>query len=383
MHPLANKKPTDILPHLESEVQKGMIAHTVGTGAFAALELFDYTRECTAKKAWNDTTTLARGLVLNRSTNRFVTLPFPKFFNLGEVSQASLPELPFQCTEKLDGSLGIAFHHNGTWQVITRGSFNSEQGRWATAQLNYRNTSGLIPGTTYLFEIIYADNRIVVAYDFEDLVLIGGCHANGQELTRPQLEATATQLPCRIAQQHQHKSLADLVQMCLTMDHHQEGFVVCFANRLRLKIKGKRYCEVHRAIACIRPTSIWEFLVEDRNLDNFRNTIPAEFQTDFDCIRGLLEEKRSTALATLQHLVATHRHLGDKELAAQLPALTKTHPEARYLFAYRRNKFLPQYNTPNSCERRKFHKLFRPTANRLEGYHASRCLQRLLNADQT
>jgi RNA ligase len=54
-------------------------------------------------KAWNQFTLMARGLILCPSEKRVVATPIPKFFNYGEV--LDVPELPFNATVKMDGSL--------------------------------------------------------------------------------------------------------------------------------------------------------------------------------------------------------------------------------------------------------------------------------------
>lgn len=99
------------------------------------LELFGY-NAVMSYHMWDKYCLLARGLVLNHSERRVVATPFPKFFNYGE-GGVKLPALPFEVTEKMDGSLGILFHHGTSWRVTTRGSLTSEQGLWATRYLQH------------------------------------------------------------------------------------------------------------------------------------------------------------------------------------------------------------------------------------------------------
>jgi len=359
-----------------------MVSHIPGTGVFAGLNLYDYTQQCTSTRSWNRATTVARGLVLDAKQDRFVALAFPKFFNLGESQRMELPNLPFEAFEKMDGSLGIGFFWQGDWHVITRGNFQSEQARWATARLRQKNSGVLIPGTTYLFEIIYPENQIVVGYNFADIVLLAGYHENGTELNRNELHGMAETLPCPLAKRHDAQSVDDLIEICLQLGANQEGFVLRYENGLRIKLKGRRYCEAHRAIASIRPTQIWDFLVEDRNLDEFRQNIPDEFLGDFDCIRSLLESKRSTALKTLQRLADETQGLANKDLAQKVHEWENHHPEAKFLFNHRSGRFAKDYATPGSHVRLHFHKIFRPTANRLEGYHPSKNILRTQDANE-
>ena len=77
----------------------------------------------------------------------------------------------------MDGSLGIAFYYQDRWVFASRGSFTSDQAIKGYGMfVNLLNTSRthFSKGYTYLFEIIYPENRIVVDYmDAERLVLLG------------------------------------------------------------------------------------------------------------------------------------------------------------------------------------------------------------------
>jgi hypothetical protein len=73
----------------------------------------------------------------------------------------------------MDGSLGILFYYRGEWVVTTRGSFTSDQAIRAKKILDEKYNLDLFNWKhTYLFEIIYPENRIVVRYDYEDLIFI-------------------------------------------------------------------------------------------------------------------------------------------------------------------------------------------------------------------
>ena len=138
------------------------------------LHIFHYGQLIQNNSSWEASTLLARGLVLRRDAatgaTEVVAMPWPKFFNLGE-DGLTLKELAarteggghVEVTSKMDGSLGLVFHVDGGWRVCTKGSFTSEQGRWATSWLSeHVDVSALAAGTTYLVEIIYSDNRIVI-----------------------------------------------------------------------------------------------------------------------------------------------------------------------------------------------------------------------------
>ena len=66
---------------------------------------------------------LARGLVANTTREAFSAVPFPKFFNLGEVAQTVDPsKTGFVATEKMDGTLIVLWRdHTGELRANTRG----------------------------------------------------------------------------------------------------------------------------------------------------------------------------------------------------------------------------------------------------------------------
>ena len=137
------------------------------------ITIYNYSKFCQFKKEWNEITLQCRGLILDDNYN-VVAKPFPKFFNLEE--EKSIPNEPYTIYEKIDGSLGILFYYQG-WHIATRGSFISEQSQRAEQILNQKYSHllrSLNHHWTYLFEIIYPENRIVLDYgDKEDLILLG------------------------------------------------------------------------------------------------------------------------------------------------------------------------------------------------------------------
>ena len=71
------------------------------------LWIYNYTNKTQWEKHWNDWTLRCRGLIMDEKYN-IIARPFEKFFNLGEIDH-DIPNLPFEVTEKMDGSLIIWF----------------------------------------------------------------------------------------------------------------------------------------------------------------------------------------------------------------------------------------------------------------------------------
>ena len=135
------------------------------------LRIYCYTQSCVFDAQWNDATLIARGLVLDVERGTVAATPFPKFFNAFERGE-TIPDLPFETFEKVDGSLIIIFWHAGAWKTTTKGTFGTAQALWAARKLKDCDLSALQRGTTYLAEAIYAENRIVVRYAEDALVLL-------------------------------------------------------------------------------------------------------------------------------------------------------------------------------------------------------------------
>jgi RNA ligase len=132
----------------------------------APIRILNYTHRAQYDWRWNPETMQCRGLIVD-DNNRIVARPFAKFFTYEQLSGV-VPNEPFEAYEKLDGSLGILYMVDGEPCIATRGSFVSDQAERATEiyRRKYRDIV-LDDRMTYLFEIIYPGNRIVVNY--------GGC----------------------------------------------------------------------------------------------------------------------------------------------------------------------------------------------------------------
>src|SRR5262249_13484982 len=157
------------------------------------LRVYCYTPSCVYDGQWNDATLIARGLVLDVKNETVVATPFPKFFNAFERGE-TIPDLSFETFEKVDGSLIIIFWHAGEWKTTTKGAFGSPQAQWAAERLKSCDLSALRRGTTYLAEAVYAENRIVVRYTEDALVLLAAYDESGAELPYASLCQTADRL---------------------------------------------------------------------------------------------------------------------------------------------------------------------------------------------
>lgn len=285
---------------LQRFVAEGLISET--KHPVLPLWIYNYTPQCVYAHAWNELTLLCRGLILDEH-GRIVERPFEKFFNIEEHSRSDiLFREAFQVFEKMDGSLGILYHAPEGLSVATRGSFASDQAIWATQWLRdamkvTRFDTGLpVPWVpdgeyTYLFEIIYRENRIVVDYgEFEGLVFLAAIHKDtgasmftfGDERDYPGLHVKRFD--------SENMTPHDL----LAIDKpNEEGYVVFFPNsNRRVKAKMAEYVRIHRIVTGTNTKRIWEWLSTGQDIEEMLEHVPDEF---YDFVRATVTTLTSKA----------------------------------------------------------------------------------------
>ena len=254
--------------------------------------LYNYTQKTTFESYWNSHTVKARGLIFNKKTQEIVARPFVKFFNLGENEETQLKNLPlkfkYESYEKVDGSLGIVYWFNNSWNVATRGSLNSEQAIEGQEILKEYDVSYLNKNYTYLVEIVYPQNKIIVDYkDKRELVLLGAnCVLEDVELSYDELMDVSlkTTMPC--VRRYEY-TIDEMIRLQKTLSKDEEGFVVRFENGLRVKIKGEGYVHLAKIIANISPLSLWEVMKNGKVPTQYLEQIPEEIMPE---IESLVEE---------------------------------------------------------------------------------------------
>lgn len=234
------------------------------------LTIYNYSKYCQFKSQWNEITLQCRGLILDKDYN-IIAKPFSKFFNLEE--EKSIPNEPYTIYEKLDGSLGILFYYDG-WHIATRGSFTSEQSVRAKQILDQKYShllSSLNTDWTYLFEIIYPENRIVLDYgNQEDLILLG--IINRKTLQEEELKDYG--FPYLKPSQYDGMNFKELKD--LNLQNH-EGFVIKFENGKRIKIKFEDYVRLHGIVTEFSNKKVWEMLRDGKDINELIGIVPDEF----------------------------------------------------------------------------------------------------------
>lgn len=369
MHPARQIDFGDLLAELKDARANRLVYERPGPDG---LLLYVYTERCVFEDAWTPITMAARGLILDPAARRLVATPFPKFFNAGERGGA-IPDLPFEAFEKLDGSLIIIFHHAGRWRAATKGAFDSAQAQWAQARLDAADLSPLRPGTTYLSEATYPENRIVVRYDEAALILLAGFAEDGIELNYDAIRETAAQLGWTAAERHPFHSISALLLHARDLPATREGFVLRFSDGIRLKVKGNEYKRIHALISRVTPLAMWEAMAAGDTMSRIKQDLPEEFWDDYDSIVSLLNAEIHRLTERVGQLARGLMDVSDKDVGLRLGTLD---PELRpFIFAWRKqNGDLLQGRS-----REVVFRAIRPKGNVLPGYVPSYALGRVLD----
>lgn len=294
------------------------------------LLLLNYTNAAQFANRWNWFESVSRGLILDRATGATVALPFAKFHNYYD-GCTSAPLI--EATEKLDGSLGILYRHQGQHKIATRGSFTSDQALWATEYLNHRYDLSDLPAClTLLFEIIYPENRVVVDYGTrQDLVLIG--IRNTETLSDYSASAVlrhAELFKFPTPTIYAPYPLSDLIDRATRLTAHEEGYVLRFADGTRWKVKGDAYKLAHKLMTGVSFRRVLE-AVQFGRLDLMIANVPDEFLTQINAWHKEIIDTVAAVNARVVAEINSCPKTSRKEFALHVNQHYPT--DQRYLFA--------------------------------------------------
>lgn len=260
------------------------------------LRILNYTAAAQYDRVWNDVTRKCRGLIVH-DNGRVVARPWPKFHNYGEHEEGTL-DLTEHCevTDKLDGSLGIMYPAGDRLAVATRGSFTSDQAVFATDLLQtlYADFKPW-PELTYLFEIIYPANRIVVDYaGASDLFLLGATDTEtgeGVPLDDLSWKGPRTSIFPAV-------TLADA--LALPPRPNAEGIVVRLVRGTLVKVKQDDYVALHKLVTGLNERTVWEHLATGGTAAELCEGLPDEFHAWVDDVAARLVAAHDHELARAQ-----------------------------------------------------------------------------------
>lgn len=247
------------------------------------LYIYNYTAKTQYENYWVPETLQCRGLITN-GKGEIIARPFTKFFNIEQMSETLLTD-SFKVFEKLDGSLGILYFQHNIPYIATRGSFVGEQALEANNMLHtiYKNSIHLLDKNfTYLFEIIYPENQVVVNYgDTKSLTLLAVIETKtGKDLPLNNF----SNLGFPIVEEYNHlKQIKDIISL---NEVNKEGFVLLFDNGVRAKFKFDQYVKLHSLISEMTSKKVWEMVKGNISFDQFIDQVPDEL---FKWVQGKIQ----------------------------------------------------------------------------------------------
>lgn len=259
--------------------------------------------------AWTPVQMMARGLVI-ANDGTIVSRPFKKFFNIEDYDYR-FPDGPFTIFEKLDGSAIVVSRYKGELIVNTLGSFESEQAAYARNMLEstYQDlVKNFKDGKTYIFEIIYPENQIVIKYQGEPRMVLLGIVDNetGDDDSLDSLD-----WPYKPTVYHYDSIDKLITSLGRANFNNEEGYVVYFHQaKKRIKFKFQRYVEIHRIRSNLTPTAIWELLRDGDSIAMIHD-LPDEFINEINLIVDDLTAKYEK----IEHEAKHHFSLGRELLS--------------------------------------------------------------------
>lgn len=350
-----------MLPFTEDELKRAVYDKRVTARRHNVYPytIYNYSDEVQFSRQWDKVTLNCRGLILDDNFN-IVARPWQKFFNLGETNLPIQFDDPVEVMDKVDGSLGILypvdpFNAMNDFAIATRGSFHSEQAEHATQLWRDKYNYWADENYTFLFEIIYRGNRIVLDYgDMDDLVLLGAVEKTTGHYVSPLVAKNMFYMPSSIHPTEPVEwvefpnvvEVFDYNTISQALDHverpNAEGYVLRSHNFM-VKIKQNDYLELHRLRYNMTPKRIWEALSTGRSLEEIVAPLPDEFQDEILAIGNDLEIKWVAVAVEASKEFSKYRHLVDDRKAFAKAAQKSPHRAALFMFLDGRRDKLYKY----------------------------------------
>lgn len=288
------------------------------------ITIYKYTPQCVVDQYWTPETLLCRGIVIDDS-GKVVARPFKKFFNFEE-HYGPLPDGPYEVWVKYDGSLITAFFYDGEWRIASSGSFHSRQSAVAEqlwGEYEALRELPLDPDYTYLFEVIYPENRIVVNYGSRrELRLLALIHTEHGYEQPPDARYGFPVAECLGV-----FGVGDNPLYLKDLADDKEGFVLRYLGTgLRLKIKFDEYLRLHRLMTNITHRDIWKMCAESRPLNRMLEDVPNEF---YEWVMGIAsnfwKQWAEIDRETTAHFFALAEYANDRKTFSAKAKKTERH----------------------------------------------------------
>ncbi len=233
--------------------------HCIKVKCEGDLAIFNYTFNCRYEEPLVQE---SRGIIINYKTMEVVCWPFRKFGNHNEPYADSIDWASARVLEKVDGSIIKLWYDAAeqAWQFSTNGVIRAERADIeGVVGFNYgtvirrAENYGDIPfdrldkDSTYIFELVSPETRVLIKYDRTALYHIGTRHnLTGKEREEDIGIQKPRSFPLQSLQDCLNAAAALNPPCAVSEDVEQEGFVVVDKDWHRVKIKSPDYIMMHR-----------------------------------------------------------------------------------------------------------------------------------------
>ena len=288
--------------------------------------ILNYKEECQFDGKWNQYEKVCRGLILATDHEEVIAHPFAKFFNYSSQGLPHPDASLVNITEKLDGSLGILYRQDGQYKIATRGSFTSDQALWATEFLRRYDVISIPDHFTFLFEIIYPNNKIVVDYKGrEDLVLIGVINRiSGYDYHWGGVEDIGKIYNFPLPIVYHYNNADEMLTLAKSLSVNQEGWVLRYSDGSRYKVKGDAYVEMHRLISNLSFRHVLAAYAQG-DCDGYITRLPDELHPLARQWQKEIIDEESRLVDEVWQGTDKHRHLSRKDFALWVQKEHKEH----------------------------------------------------------
>ena len=216
-------------------------------------------------------------------------------------------------------SLGIVYYYDGEWRVNTRGSFTSDQAIKGLELLKNSNLCLDLMNTqkTFLVEIIYPDNKIIVDYGKDSKLSLLAVFDQDEKEHKPcDYSVFSEAIGFHLGKSYKFDSIEELQEHLATLDHTEEGYVVRLDDGTRVKFKSRAYLDVARLKGNMTPLAFWKTMKNGKVNVDFVEQLPEEFRDECDRLTQAIEEKYGYELLLLhdQFMDNLNKHMDRKDI---------------------------------------------------------------------
>lgn len=288
----------------------------------------------------------SRGIILNENDNwNAVSVPYFKFFNVGESLYKEIDFSTSKIFEKLDGTMICMYYWMGTWRTQTSRLIDGELSLINNTTFNDlcvlsinemygdydKFVNDLNTNYCYMFELCTPENTIVVQHTEYKLIL----HGVRNLTTLKEIDIEDPQFDNIIkVKSYTFSNIEEIKDFAKTLHWSEEGYVCVDENFNRGKIKGKDYVARHYT-----STAVSKYYVLDIIKANELEEYFVYFKTEINEIKNI-EIKYYEFISNLEKAYNNiHFWKNKKDYALIAKSLYKSHE-----LSYCLNRYNGRYN---------------------------------------